>query len=134
MRTFLDANVLIGAGVGNPALFNAFFALFDDPARTFAASELLRLEVLPKPTKFLQHASLALYQAYFDEVETWAEIDGSLLTRAFELACRYGLGAMDSLHVAAALQTGCEELVTNEKVTKPIYLVQEIRVVKLIVA
>jgi hypothetical protein len=39
---------------------------------------------------------------------------------AFDLACKYGLGAMDALHLAAAMSAGAE-FVSAEKPTKPIY-------------
>jgi predicted nucleic acid-binding protein len=43
-----------------------------------------------------------------------------LIALAYDLACRFGLGALDALHVAAASAQGAE-LISAEKPTKPIY-------------
>jgi predicted nucleic acid-binding protein len=44
----------------------------------------------------------------------------SFLQPAFDLACERGLGAIDALHIAAAINVGAE-LISAEKPTKPIY-------------
>lgn len=44
----------------------------------------------------------------------------SIVRPAYDLACLYGLGAMDALHLAAAIKVGAE-FVSAEKPTKPIY-------------
>ena len=36
---------------------------------------------------------------------------------AYQIACTYGLAAMDAVHVAAALQIKADELITTEKST-----------------
>jgi hypothetical protein len=47
---------------------------------------------------------------------------------AYELAARFGLAALDALHVAAAFSVGATEFVTSEKSTKPLHRITEIRV------
>jgi predicted nucleic acid-binding protein len=44
----------------------------------------------------------------------------SIVQIAFDLASKDGLGAMDALHLAAAISAGAE-FVSAEKPTKPIY-------------
>jgi len=44
----------------------------------------------------------------------------SVITSAYPLASQFGLGALDALHVAAALGASAE-LISAEKPTKPIY-------------
>lgn len=50
---------------------------------------------------------------------------------AYQLACTYGIAAMDALHVAAALQIKADELITTEKPTKPMHRVKEIQIISL---
>ena len=44
---------------------------------------------------------------------------------------RYDLTPIDALHVSAAVIAGDDELVTGEKDTKPMFRVQEVKVVSL---
>jgi predicted nucleic acid-binding protein len=50
---------------------------------------------------------------------------------AYQLACIYGLAAMDTLHVAAALLLKVDELLTTEKPTKPIHRVTGIQIISI---
>jgi predicted nucleic acid-binding protein len=90
-----------------------------DPDREFLVSEYLRLEVLPMAVCYHKGREVAFYQKFFDGVVLWAD-SSKLITPAYDLASRFGLGALDALHVAAAA-THNAELVSAEKPTKPIY-------------
>ena len=57
--TFIDAGVLIAAARGRTEVSAQAMAVLDDPDRTFASSEFVRLEVLPK----------ALFNRNVDEAE-----------------------------------------------------------------
>jgi hypothetical protein len=46
--TFVDAGVLIAAARGRTEISAQAMAILDDPDGTFASSEFIRLEVLPK--------------------------------------------------------------------------------------
>ena len=121
--TFTDASVLIYAARKPTA---ATFArrlralqVLGDPDREFLSSEFLRLEVLPIPLYYHKTREIAFYQKFFASIVLWAD-SASLITAAYALASQFGLGALDSLHVAAAAASGAE-LVCAEKPTKPIY-------------
>lgn len=90
-----------------------------DPDREFVATEFLKLEVLPVPTKYERKKELAFYEKYFKGVVTWID-PSSFLQPAFDLACEHGLGAIDALHIAAAVKVDAE-FISAEKPTKPIY-------------
>jgi len=92
----------------------------DDPDRTFASSDFVRLEVLPKPLYFGRHAEASFYQEFFDRISVWVPASRSLVQGAFDEARKSGLSAMDGLHVAAAVLAEAEELVTGEKPTSPL--------------
>ncbi len=121
--TFVDASVLIYAAVKpTPATFPRrlrALQVLGDPDREFVASEYLRLEVLPLAHYFNKSKEVAFYETFFASVTVWVDpID--IIKSAHTLASKYGLGALDALHVTAAEQVGAE-LVSAEKPTKPIY-------------
>lgn len=118
--TFVDASVLINAVVGQDAARKMrALSVLADPHREFVATEFLKLEVLPIPTKYGRKKELAFYERYFKSVVTWVD-PFSFLQPAFDLACQHGLGAVDALHLAAAISAGAE-FVSAEKPTKPVY-------------
>lgn len=51
-RTFLDADVLINAFRGVGPVATAAQSIVDDPDREFVTSDILRLELIPKPHYF----------------------------------------------------------------------------------
>lgn len=118
--TFLDASVLINAVRGaDPTRKMRALSVLGDPAREFIASQYLMLEVLPVPKRYKLKSEVAFYERYFAAVTTWLE-PASLLKPAYDLACKHALGAMDALHLAAAISANAE-FVSAERPTKPIY-------------
>ena len=112
--------MLINAIVGKDAARKMrALSVLADPDREFVATEFLKLEVLPGPTKYERKKELAFYERYFKGVVNWID-SSSFLQPAFDLACKHGLGAIDALHVAAASGVGAE-FISAEKPTKPIY-------------
>ena len=98
-------------------------------SRTFASSIFVRLETIPKATFFRSRdIERMFYNRFFATVSKWPTIDDEVMRVAFDEACKTGLSAMDSLHVACAYQLGCDELVTTEKVDKPIHRTRLVRV------
>jgi predicted nucleic acid-binding protein len=130
-RTYVDAGVLIAAARGQNDVADRAMAVLDDPDRSFASSIFVKLEVLPKPMCYQQTAEVTFYETFFDAVTDWAAIDEQLLTDAFQQACQFGLAAVDALHVAAAISIGVEELVTTEKLSKPMHRVAAIKVISI---
>lgn len=121
--TYVDASVLIYAATKPTA---ATFArrlralqVLSDPDREFVASGYLRLEVLPIPSYFKKSREAAFYEKFFSNVMQWTDAS-TLLAPAYTIACQYGLGALDALHVAAA-NSFSAEFVSAERPTKPIY-------------
>lgn len=128
-RTFVDSGVLIAAAIGTPEISIPAREVLDDPEREFVSSDFVRLEVSPKATFQRQHEEAAFYAAFFEGVVTWVPATEVLTRLAYEQACRFGLAALDALHVAAATVSDCDELVTTEKPGKPIHRVDAVRVV-----
>jgi predicted nucleic acid-binding protein len=131
IRTFVDADVLIWAARGREPLSEAAMAVLADPNREFVASDFLRLEVIPKAAYNKQAAEEAFYQRFFDAVALWCDISPPLIALAQQMAIRYGLSAIDAIHVAAAQTMAADELVTAERPTSPLFRVREFRIVSI---
>lgn len=126
--TFIDSGVLIAAVRGTGDIARRAMEVLDDPQRTFASSPFVRLEVLPKALFHGKDGEAAFYRAFFEVVQQWAEPGPGLVDQAFSEAARGNLAAQDALHVAAAAAVGAEELITTEKVGKPIFGVRSVKV------
>jgi predicted nucleic acid-binding protein len=132
-RTFLDSGVLIAAARGTDD--NALLALqiLDDPDRKFVSSVFVKLEVLPKAIYNGFREEAAFYQSFFEnDVEIWASLSNELAKLAQQQAEKFGLSALDSLHVAAAISAGADEFITTEKPGKPLHRVKEFRIISVL--
>ena len=122
--------LIAGARSIEPIGHRARGVLFD-PARTFAASVWLRLEVEPKARFGKRAEEIGFYTSYFGGVERWALPSSRLANQAYDLAVRHGLAAMDALHAASALALHAADFVTTEKRTKPLFRLEGVRLISL---
>jgi predicted nucleic acid-binding protein len=129
--TFVDAGVLIAAARGGTEQAARAMEVLDDPEREFAASQFLRLEVIPQAAFHKREAELAFYEAFFSAVAKWATDLPAITEAALQEASSHGVEAMDALHVAAAAALGASELVTIEKPSRSIHRARSIKVVTL---
>lgn len=131
IRTYLDSGVLIVATRGKSDLATAALDVLADTQRTFLSSIFVKLEILPKAYYFKQQTEAEFYATYFTSVvEYQAVLPPELGEETLTLAARYGLAALDALHVAIAMYMQADELITTEGLDKPIHRVP-LRVVKL---
>jgi predicted nucleic acid-binding protein len=130
MVTYLDSGVLLAAWK-NAELRPAALRLLEDSDRQFATSQLARLELLPKPAFEKRLVEMTFYQAHFDEAIASQPLDEPLGNQALTLAEKYGLAAVDALHIAAALRLGAQEFYTSEKPGKPMFRVKELKIISL---
>jgi predicted nucleic acid-binding protein len=128
LSTFLDAGVLLTAWRGQPVDADAAIALMEDPQRAFVTSQLVKLELIPKAAHFKQSAELNFYNVHFDAAIGEEPLSKELGKSADKLASKYGLAAVDALHIAAAIRQGAREFITTESPSKPLYRVTEISV------
>ncbi|GHT88741.1 hypothetical protein AGMMS49543_27300 [Betaproteobacteria bacterium] len=78
-------------------------------------SDLTRLECLVNPLRHADTARLKQFELFFGASDlTIVGCPGSVFSRATELRARHGLKTPDALHLAAAIEAGCEELWTND--------------------
>jgi predicted nucleic acid-binding protein len=128
-KTYLDSGVLLAAWRSiDDSKAEFAISVIEDPKRLFYTSQLTKLELLPKATYFKQHEELDFYRAHFEATAGEAALNRELGLSAEEIAAKYGLAAIDSLHVAAAIKLGAEEFITTEKKDKPLFRVKEIKV------
>ncbi len=127
--TFIDSGVLVTASRGTENLSDKAISILASAHREFASSNFIKLEVLPKAIYHRQIDETEFYQTFFNAVTYWANDTEQVIQEAHNIACKYGLAAMDALHIAAAISVNAEEFITTEKPTKPMYRVTDIEVV-----
>jgi len=122
-RSFLDAGVLIAAARGAGDIPARAHAILDDPARSFIASDYVRMELLPKALYHRQRQEALLYETYFARALRIVPVSAELMRQAYADACAFGLSALDALHIAAARLGGAEEFLTTERTIRPLFRV-----------
>jgi len=130
--TFIDSGVLVAAARGVEDISKKALEILQDSDREFASSIFVKLEVLPKAVYNRQADEAEFYETFFNAVAYWVNDVERIIEEAYRIACSYGLAAMDSLHLAAALLIGAEEFVTTEKSTKPMYRVTGIQIISIL--
>jgi len=133
-RTYIDSCVLIAAarldnsdGISQKAL-----AILASAERYFISSYYVKLEVLPHAIRNNSYEEADFYNTFFDGVNEWIEPNQQLLECAYnEIINNNGLSGIDAIHVAAAMLGTADELITAEKINKPICQVRSIKVVTL---
>ncbi len=103
----------------------------DDPTREFLTSDTVKLELLPKPLFEKRRSEVEFYNDHFNVAEAAESFSAELGNAASALAKKYGLAAMDALHLASAIRQGAEEFITSELPGKPMFRVKELKVVSL---
>ena len=130
-RTYVDSGVLLAAFRGDHEAHAAAMDVLDDPDRDLLVSEFVRLETLPKPIYEKRAEEADFYRAVFESAAENADWSAEMTDQAMVLASRYGLSAVDAIHVSAALLISADEIMTSEKPSKPFFRVQEIPVVSI---
>ena len=131
IRTFIDAGVLIYATRSQGELAERAFQILEDKNREFASSIFLKLEVLPKAIYNQQSSEAKFYETFFDQVSYWATDLDAIIKSAYKESSQFGLGAMDALHIAAAVSVGVTEFITNEKPEKSIHRTSSIKIISI---
>ena len=131
IRTFIDSGVLIYAARAEGLLAQKALDVLKNPDRVFASSIFVKLEVLPKAIFNNQTDEVEFYEEFFRGVVYWATDIERVIQNAYQESSQFGLGAMDALHVAAAVSIGATEFITNEKLNKSIHRTQSIQIISI---
>jgi predicted nucleic acid-binding protein len=130
LKTFVDSGVLLTAWK-REHLAEEALELLADESREFFSSQMVRLELLPKPRFEKREREVSFYNAFFASAAAVEPFSPALGREAERLATRYGLSGPDALQIAAALRHGVQEFYTTEKSTKPMFRVKELKVISL---
>jgi uncharacterized protein len=119
VRVFLDTNIVIylieqPPVWGSPAAVR--FRAFRDSGEEFAVSELVRMECRVHPLSTNDQTTLAQYEAFFQSAEMQViAISRAVCDRAAEIRANRGFRPLDSLHLPAAVEAGCDLFLTNDQ-------------------
>jgi predicted nucleic acid-binding protein len=81
----------------------------------FAVSDLTRLECRVRPTALGDKVKLAGFDAFFARPDVQrAPLTTAVYDRATALRAHHNFKLGDSLHLAAAIEGGCDRLLTND--------------------
>ncbi|HAO80671.1 MAG TPA: hypothetical protein DCQ92_17205 [Verrucomicrobia subdivision 3 bacterium] len=130
MKTFLDSGVLLSAWLGNSPRSIEAKSIVADESRDFLTSDAVKLELLPKPTFEKRRAELEYYNDHFKGIAS-EPLSEELGVESLTLAKKYGLAAMDALHLASAIRQGADEFITSELPGKPMFRVSGIKIISL---
>jgi hypothetical protein len=128
-KTFIDSGVLISAWRSNTLAAVRALIVLNDPQREFVSSPFVQLELLPKPQFFKRQMEVAFYERYFAGVRWWARDCEQIVTEALKLGSRFGLNALDAMHITAAHLSQADEFVTAERPASPFSRVTGIKII-----
>jgi hypothetical protein len=97
--------------------------VINDPERVFLASDVVRLEVLPKALYFRQQDEVDFDKAYFATVVEMVTVSPALVMQAYTEAQHAGLAGLDALYIAAAKAGEAEECIPTERPTTALFRV-----------
>jgi predicted nucleic acid-binding protein len=82
---------------------------------TIAVSDLSRLECRVQPLKLGDMAKLAVFDAFFARADVrLVPITTAVFDRATAIRATHNFKLGDSLHLAAAVESGCDRFLTND--------------------
>jgi predicted nucleic acid-binding protein len=119
-RLYLDANIFIYFVEGHPAFANALALLFrgiDEGSIIAVTSELTLAEVLVKP---LADGKPGIAEVYENVLATASKIQMTpvsrdLLLASARLRAEWGGKLFDAIHIATALASNCDILLTEDR-------------------
>ena len=132
-RVYLDANLYIYLFEGIAEyrqLLADLTAEIDRRNIAVIASELIFVELLPRPLRDGQRALVASYLELMQRTPriTLVPVDRRVIERAVQLRADLDLRSMDALHLATALVHDCDMFLTNDH---PLNAGEQIRVLTL---
>ncbi|MGB9486659.1 MAG: PIN domain-containing protein [Terriglobia bacterium] len=131
LRTYIDSGVLISALRGEKDISATALAFLNDPLREYVTSDYVKIELLPKCTFHKNHDEKRFYEEFFKGSAIHVPSSNELLELAIDEGGRTGISGIDAIHVACAVVAQAEELITNEKSTRPIHRANGIKVISI---
>ncbi|HEY8097268.1 MAG TPA: PIN domain-containing protein [Methylobacter sp.] len=110
--TYIDSCMVIGLIEGDTEQRKALKNYL--AYQTVFSSELVRLEARILAIRQKKEAQLQLYDVFFAACE-FVDLSRAVFDLASVLRAESNLKTPDALHLAAAIQAGCDEFCTNDK-------------------
>ena len=126
--TFLDAGVLMAGARESSQLREVALQIINDPDREFITTNFVRLETELKCDYYGYQEQMKFYEIFFQYVDSYDGYE-EIVAEAFRVGKRFGLNAMDALHIAAARLIGVEEFITTERPASPFRNVKGVKIV-----
>ena len=118
MIVALDANIVIYLIEANPIWTPIAIARLTSLRAAqceIACCDATRLECLVKPYSTGNVADISTYQLFFNSPQVkMLSVTGTKWERAVQIAAVYKLKPLDSIHLAAAIKSGCGLFLTND--------------------
>lgn len=115
MRIYLDAAPAIYLVEDVAPYKTVLDSLLSNPSARVVVSDLTRMECRVRPIRINDMELLADFDQFFDgggaEVTPLTRV---VIDLATDLRARYGFKTPDSIHLAAAIESGCSIFVTND--------------------
>jgi uncharacterized protein len=117
LRIYWDTCILIYRIQGiEPWMAGITARLAERPNHRLIVSELTRLECRVKPLQEHDGATLAAFDRFFASPRIgYAPLSRTVFDLAAELRAHQRIKTIDALHLAAAIDAGCEEFWTNDR-------------------
>jgi predicted nucleic acid-binding protein len=127
VRRYIDACVLILAlkATEEEIALRAIAEISDENVE-YVFSPVIELEVLPHAQKH-NTKQAEFYQAWFEQASRIA-YDDVVHQEAMRQKRECNIAPLDCIHVASAITSGADELVTAEGPTKPMFSTKDIKV------
>ena len=116
MRIYLDSSVIIYLVEQPPAFYSAVINWLAANPGDLLSNELARLESLVIPVRTGNVALVADFEDFFQSaVLPLGHLDRPVLDRAIEIRARFPkIKTPDAIHLASAVELGCDVLLTND--------------------
>jgi predicted nucleic acid-binding protein len=115
MLLYLDSCVVIYYVEQHPQFFTRIDDRLNDADTRIVVSDLTRLECLVQPLRQGDVILQKQYEFFFGASDlTVVGCPGRVFDLATELRARHRLKTPDALHLAAAIEAGCEEFWSND--------------------
>lgn len=129
--TFLDAGVILSAARTSSSYRLKALTIIADPRRKFVTSDFVKLETTLKCDYHGYQQQLEFYEDIFENVDIFLTDAEPIISGAYQVGKKYGLNAMDALHVSAAVIAQADEFVTTERPNSPFQNVRGIKILSL---
>jgi predicted nucleic acid-binding protein len=135
-HVYLDANIFIYALERHPdylARLDQLFAHIDAGDNTASTSEITLAECLVKPFADNNLDRQQLYQAAIASRRNFdvVPVSRAVIVHAARLRALHKPRLPDAIHLATALAAGCQTLLTNDNLIKPIAGIQVVQLSEL---